>query len=98
MHPLPDGRSVPTITAEVVDGLADVSDDLVLVGASLGAIVAIEVARRRPVSGLVLLAAGLGITVAPKVLDNVRAAPEGLLERLARSGLAAPTDDHVAVR
>jgi pimeloyl-ACP methyl ester carboxylesterase len=71
----------------------------VLIGTSLGAMVALEVARRVELDALVLVAAGFGITVADSVLEWVAANPPDLLEKMSRSGLADRGDERViAVR
>lgn len=71
----------------------------VLIGASLGAMVAIELARRTTVDALVLIAAGWGITVGESVLQWVASNPPDLLAKLARIGLAPEADGgHAALR
>jgi pimeloyl-ACP methyl ester carboxylesterase len=96
--PVPDDPDVVSMGVAVTAGLDDVADSLVVVGASLGAMVALEVARRRPVAGLVLMAAGFGVTVGPKALSIVDENSPELLERMARHGLANPTPDRVKAR
>ena len=64
----------------------------VVIGASLGAMVAIEIARRTTVDALVLIGAGWGITVDASVLEWVESDPPDLLAKLARIGLAPNAD------
>ena len=68
--------------------IESVSRPRVVVGSSLGALVALELARRLPVDGLVLIAAGLGIKVHPSVLARIAADPPGLLGEMARGVVA----------
>jgi pimeloyl-ACP methyl ester carboxylesterase len=96
--PVPDDPDVVSMGRTVTAGLDDVADPLVIAGASLGAMVALEVARHRPVAGLVLMAAGFGVKVGPKVLSMVDENPPELIERMARRGLVQPTADRVEAR
>jgi pimeloyl-ACP methyl ester carboxylesterase len=96
-RPLPDRPDVVAMAAEVLDSLGSAPDPIVLVGASLGAMVALEIARARPVAGMVLMAAGPGIYVDPRVLARVKD-PNVDLARIARSGLADGREGLVATR
>jgi pimeloyl-ACP methyl ester carboxylesterase len=75
--PLPRARSVATIADALSAEVVDAREPPLLVGNSLGALVAIELARRAPVAGLFLLAAGWEFPVA----DSVLAAAEGATAR-----------------
>jgi pimeloyl-ACP methyl ester carboxylesterase len=68
----------------------------VVVGASLGAMVALEVARTTEVDALVLVAAGFGIAVGDSVLEWVASDPPDLLDKMARIGLAERSDNALA--
>jgi pimeloyl-ACP methyl ester carboxylesterase len=94
--PVPDEPGVIAMAAALEPVIADVPRPRVIVGTSLGAMVAIEVARRIDVDGLVLIAAGFGIAVADSVLEWVAANPPDLLEKLARIGLADRSDRELA--
>jgi pimeloyl-ACP methyl ester carboxylesterase len=94
--PVPDEPGVIAMAAALEPVIADVPRPRVIVGTSLGAMVAIEVARRIDVDGLVLIAAGFGIAVADAVLEWVAANPPDLLEKLARIGLADRSDRGLA--
>ncbi|HEX6348764.1 MAG TPA: alpha/beta fold hydrolase [Candidatus Dormibacteraeota bacterium] len=83
--PLPDADSVPAMAEALMSSL---DPGTVLVGASAGAMVALEVARRRPVPALVLLAAGFGIEVGDSFLAWVEAAPADLFPKMARASIA----------
>jgi pimeloyl-ACP methyl ester carboxylesterase len=83
--PLPDEGDVLAIAASVEPAIADVPRPRAIVGTSLGAMVALELARRIDVDALVLVAAGFGISVADSVLDWVASDPPELLERMART-------------
>src|SRR5690349_20275280 len=82
--PLPDAESVVGM-AEAV--LPQLGPQPVLLGASAGAMVALEVARRRPVAAMVLLAAGFGIEVGDAFLSWVEAAPDDLFPKMARASI-----------
>jgi pimeloyl-ACP methyl ester carboxylesterase len=60
----------------------------VVIGTSLGAMVALELTRRIDVDALVLVAAGFGITVGDSVLEWVASDPPDVLEKMATIGLA----------
>lgn len=96
---MPEMADVRAMAGVVGDAIAAVPRPRVLVGASLGAMVALECARAGDVDGLVLIAAGFGITVGDEVLAWVAADPPDLLPKMARIGLADPDDAaNVAVR
>ena len=88
MLPVPDEPDVASMAAAVEPAVGALSRPRVVVGTSLGAMVALEVARRIDVDALVLIAAGFGISVADSVLDWVASNPPDLLEKMARIGLA----------
>jgi pimeloyl-ACP methyl ester carboxylesterase len=94
--PVPDEPDVIAMAAALEPVIADVPRPRVIVGTSLGAMVALELARRIDVDGLVLIAAGFGIAVADAVLEWVAANPPDLLEKLARIGLADRSDSDLA--
>ncbi len=86
---LPD---VPSMAKSILPAIDSMPRPRVIVGASLGAMVAVEIARRVEVDALVLIAAGFGITVGNQLIDWVAANPPDLLEKMARAGLADPND------
>jgi pimeloyl-ACP methyl ester carboxylesterase len=88
--PVPDEPDVPAMADGLLRRFADVSRPRVLVGASLGAMVALEIARQVRVDALVLVAAGFGVTVSDAVLDWIESDPPGLVEKLARTGIGDP--------
>lgn len=97
--PVPDAPDVAAMAAEVEAEVAATPRPRVLIGTSLGAMVALEVARRVELDALVLVAAGFGITVADSVLEWVAANPPDLLEKMSRSGLADRGDERtIAIR
>lgn len=92
----PDVASMAKSLLSAVDSLPR---PRVILGASLGAMVAVEIARRTRIDALVLIAAGFGITVGDRLLEWVASNPPDLLEKMARAGLADPGDSElVAVR
>jgi pimeloyl-ACP methyl ester carboxylesterase len=93
--PVPDAPDVAAMAAELQPAVAAVPRPRVLVGTSLGAMVALEIARRVEVDGLALVAAGFGIAVAGSVLEWVAEDPPDLLAKMARSGLADRDDARV---
>ena len=97
--PVPDEPGVAAMAAALEPAIAAVPRPRVLVGTSLGAMVALELARRVEADALVLIASGFGITVADAVLEWVAANPPDLLEKLATIGLADRGDrELVAIR
>jgi pimeloyl-ACP methyl ester carboxylesterase len=97
--PLGCEPDVPAMAAALAPAIAALPRPRVVVGASLGAMVALEIARDVPVDGLALIAAGFGVTVAESVLHWVESNPPDLLEKMARAGLGDPSDaELVAVR
>jgi pimeloyl-ACP methyl ester carboxylesterase len=94
--PVPDEPDVFAMAAAVGPAIADLPRPRVVIGTSLGAMVALEVARRIELDALVLVAAGFGITVGESVLDWVESDPPDLLEKMATIGLADRTDRELA--
>jgi pimeloyl-ACP methyl ester carboxylesterase len=90
--PLPDAASIPAM-AEAL--LPSFEGRPVLIGASAGAMVALEVARRRPVAALVLMAAGFGIEVSDALLSWIRAAPADLFPKMARASIADHSNSRI---
>jgi pimeloyl-ACP methyl ester carboxylesterase len=94
--PVPDAPDVPAMAAAVAPAIADAPRPRALIGTSLGAMVALEVARTVELDALVLIAAGFGISVAQSVLDWVASDPPDLLEKMATIGLADRHDRELA--
>ena len=86
--PLPDEPAVPAMAASLAPCVQTLPRPRVVVGSSLGALVALELARHVPVDALVLIAAGFGIDVHPSVLARIAANPPDLLAAMARGVLA----------
>jgi pimeloyl-ACP methyl ester carboxylesterase len=90
--PLPDEAEVGAMAAALAGAVAEVPRPRTLVGTSLGAMVALELARIVEVDGLALVAAGFGIAVADSVLEWIAANPPDLLDKMASIGLADRDD------
>jgi pimeloyl-ACP methyl ester carboxylesterase len=82
--PLPDEPDVPAMARSVRDRIAALPQPRVLVGASAGAMVALEIAREVPMQALVLISAGWGIEVSESALGWVRENPPDLHRKLAK--------------
>ena len=97
--PVGDQPDVASMAGSLLPAFDSLPRPRVILGASLGAMVAVEIARRSCVDALVLMAAGFGITVGERLLEWVASNPPDLLEKMARAGLADPGDTElVAVR
>jgi pimeloyl-ACP methyl ester carboxylesterase len=94
--PIPDEPDVVAMATALEATVAALPRPRVVVGTSLGAMVALEVARRVEVDALALIAAGFGITVGASVLDWVASDPPDLMEKMARIGLADRSDRELA--
>jgi pimeloyl-ACP methyl ester carboxylesterase len=94
--PVPDRPTVAEMAETLLPEVEGSAGRLVLVGASLGAMVALEVARRLPVQGLVLIATGYGIDVGDSFMSWVASNPPDLFPKMARTSLA-DRDDQAAV-
>jgi len=94
--PLPDLSDVRAMAAALEPRLRGLPDRRVLVGTSLGALVALELARRFPIDALVLISAGFGISVHPTVVARIAADAPDLLETMAREVLADPENEAIA--
>ena len=90
--PVPDAAGVPAMAEALLPEIRKLPEPRVLIGASLGAMVALEVARRLPVAGLVLLASGWGIAVGDSFLEWVREGPADLFAKMARTSVAERDD------
>lgn len=82
--PIPDEPTVAAMADVLGAQLAALDGPRVLVGASLGAMVALELAHRIPIDALVLLASGFGIEVSDSLLDWVEKSPPDLFKKMAR--------------
>jgi len=99
VHPLPDAASVEEMARALGPVIEAMPHPRVIVGSSLGAMVALELARCLEVDGLVLFAAGYGVEVAESALEWVAANPADLFAKMARVGLSrAAGEDLVAIR
>ena len=94
--PVPDEPSVPEMAAALRAQVQQLPEPRVLIGASLGAMVALELARDINLDALVLIAAGFGITVSDSLLDWVAANPPDLFQKIARASIA-DRGDHAAI-
>lgn len=89
---VPDEPEVAAMAAALAGRIEAAPRPRVVAGASLGAMVALEVARTVDVDALVLLAAGFGIHVGDSVLDLAGSGAPDLFARMARAGLADRDD------
>lgn len=97
--PLGDEPDVASMATALLARVEDLAQPRVLVGASLGAMVAIEVARRTRVDAMVLMAAGFGVHVSESALQWVQSNPPGLMDKMAKLGIGDPgNEDLVALR
>lgn len=98
--PIPDLPEVPDMAREVAVRIPELGIDgpFVALGASLGAMVGLELCREMPVAGAVWMAAGFGIEVSTKVLDMVAEGGEELLRVVARNGVAVQRPELVQAR
>jgi pimeloyl-ACP methyl ester carboxylesterase len=90
--PLPDEPDVDRIAAALEPEVRDASERPVLVGSSLGALVALALAPTVRPRALVLIAAGFGIDVHPSVITRIAADPPDLIASMARGVVADPND------
>jgi pimeloyl-ACP methyl ester carboxylesterase len=92
----PDEPDVPSMAAALRREIEALAAPRVVLGSSLGALIALELARDTAIDALVLTAAGFGIAVSPAVLDTIAADAPGMLERMAR-GVVGDRDDEALV-
>ena len=92
---VPDERDVPAMAAAIAESVQELPRPLVLVGASLGAMVALELARTVPVDALVLIAAGFGIEVSDSLLEWVAADSPDLLRKVAKASIVDREDQEM---
>jgi pimeloyl-ACP methyl ester carboxylesterase len=90
--PIPDEPDVFAMATRVRGVVAELPAPRVLIAASAGALVALEVAREVPVQALVFTAAGFGLEVSERLLDWLAANPPDLHLKLARICLANKED------
>ncbi len=90
--PIPDEPSAPAMAAALESAISALPRPRVLIGASMGAIVALEVVRNVEVDALVLVAAGHGIDVSDRLLDWMSSNPPGITEKMARICVADKDD------
>lgn len=95
LFPIPDGPDVGTMAEALLPELLAVERPRILVGASLGAMVALDIAHRIDVDALVLIASGFGIVVSQSLLDWVASDPPELFEKMSRMSVATPDDEEV---
>lgn len=89
----PDEPDIPAMAAGLVAAVADLPRPRVLIGASMGAMVSLEIARSVEVDALVLVAAGFGIDVSDGLIEWTVRNPPGLLGKLAKICLADQGDE-----
>lgn len=90
---VPDEPDVPAMAAALAPELRAIAEPRILVGASLGAMVALELARCVEVDALVFIAAGFGIEVSESLLQWLAADAPELLAKVARMSIAARDDE-----
>jgi pimeloyl-ACP methyl ester carboxylesterase len=85
---LPDLDTVEAMAEVVERQLPSTDRPTVLIGASLGAMVGLQLLHTVRFDAFIALATGFGIHVDPQVLDRIRESPDDVLMRTARSSLA----------
>jgi pimeloyl-ACP methyl ester carboxylesterase len=91
----PDEPDVSSMAAALRPQIEALAAPRVVLGASLGALIALDLARETAIDALILAAAGFGIAVSPAVLDTIAAAAPGMLERMARGVVGDPCDEAI---
>jgi pimeloyl-ACP methyl ester carboxylesterase len=94
--PIPDEPDVAAMAARVAAVVADLPRPRVLIAASAGAVVALDVARSVEVDALVFTAAGFGLEVSDRLLDWLAANPPDLHRKMAKICLA-DRDDQASI-
>lgn len=108
---LPDGTalSLPGHGAgggllPAIEGMADWAaaqlgrEPVVLMGHSMGALVALETALRKPVAGLILLGAAAKMPVHPDLLKQAKDAPEAAADLILKWGVNANHPDAASIK
>jgi pimeloyl-ACP methyl ester carboxylesterase len=90
--PVPDEPDIAAMAAALRAELEALPEPRVLVAASLGAMVGLELVRDVRVDAFVPIAAGLGIEVSDALLDWVAADPPDLFPKMARASIADRDD------
>ena len=88
----PDEACIPGMAAGLKGAIRELPRPRVLIGASMGAMVSLEVARDVEVDALVLIAAGFGIEVGDRLVDWMKRNPPGILEKMAKICIADSED------
>jgi pimeloyl-ACP methyl ester carboxylesterase len=91
----PDEADVPAMAVALHDDIERLTRPRVVIGASLGALIALELAHDTAIDALILVAAGFGIAITPTVLDTIAANRPGMLEQMARGVVADPHNDAI---
>jgi pimeloyl-ACP methyl ester carboxylesterase len=82
--PAPVRGDIPAIAAAMEGAVAELPSPRVVVGASFGAMVALELARRIEIDALVLVAAGFGIEVSEALIEWMVRNPPNLWHKMAK--------------
>jgi pimeloyl-ACP methyl ester carboxylesterase len=91
--PIPSAPSVESIAQLLGAEVARLPRPRVIIGASSGAVVALEIARAVHVDALLLTASGFGIEVSERLLRWLADDPPGIHDKISRLGLADGGDD-----
>ncbi len=84
----PDEPTIAAMAAGLEAAVADLPRPRVLIGASMGAMVSLDIARNVGVDALVLMAAGFGIEVGDRLIEWMVRNPPGILRKMAKICLA----------
>ncbi len=90
--PAPDELDIPAMAAGLEGVIGELPRPRVLIGASMGAMIALEIARRIEIDALVLIAAGWGIEVSDSLVEWMERNPPGILEKFSKICLSDPED------
>jgi pimeloyl-ACP methyl ester carboxylesterase len=90
--PAPVQTDIPAIAAAMEPAIVALPAPRVVVGASFGAMVALELARRIEIDALVLVAAGFGIEVSDALIDWMVRNPPDLWPKMAKICLGGRDD------
>jgi pimeloyl-ACP methyl ester carboxylesterase len=82
--PIPDEPEVQEMARALAGAIAELPAPRVLIGASMGAMVALEVARSVEIEALVLASAGFGIEVSDRLIGWMERNPPDLFRKMAK--------------